>query len=211
MKDILGCVQYSTEQLEKNRKEFNVEGICNQKLHYMVNISDKIIEIMELINKGKYFTINKARQFGKSTTLFLLENELIIKGYVPISISFEGLNNEIFNNTELFISEFLNMIFENLEIIKCENLECINKNTNKIRTIPDLDRFITKICKKINKNIVLIIDEVDKNSNTELFLSFLGMLRNKYLSRNKQKDITFHSVILAGIYDVKNLKLKFQH
>jgi hypothetical protein len=34
------------------------------------------------------------------------------------------------------------------------------------------------------------------------------MLRDKYLARNANKDITFHSVILLGVYDVKNLKLK---
>lgn len=36
------------------------------------------------------------------------------------------------------------------------------------------------------------------------------MLRDKYLARNIGKDITFHSVILLGVYDVKNLKLKLR-
>jgi len=34
------------------------------------------------------------------------------------------------------------------------------------------------------------------------------MLRDKYLFRNAGKDYTFHSVILAGVYDVRNLKQK---
>ena len=55
-----------------------------------------------------------------------------------------------------------------------------------------------------------MIDEVDKSSNNQLFLSFLGMLRNKYLLRNEGKDCTFYSVILAGVHDVKNLKLKLR-
>jgi hypothetical protein len=53
-----------------------------------------------------------------------------------------------------------------------------------------------------------MIDEVDKSSNNQLFLSFLGMIRNKYLLRNTGKDYTFHSVILAGVHDVKTLKIK---
>ena len=54
-------------------------------------------------------------------------------------------------------------------------------------------------------------DEVDKSSDNQLFLNFLGMLRNRYLERNRQgMDYTFHSVILAGVYDVKNLKLKIR-
>lgn len=36
------------------------------------------------------------------------------------------------------------------------------------------------------------------------------MLRNKYLGREVGRDYTFKSVILAGVYDVKNLKLKFR-
>ena len=36
------------------------------------------------------------------------------------------------------------------------------------------------------------------------------MLRNKYLQRNVGKDFTFHSVILAGVHDVKTLKAKIR-
>lgn len=37
------------------------------------------------------------------------------------------------------------------------------------------------------------------------------MLRNKYLGREVGKDFTFKSVILAGVYDVKSLKLKIRN
>jgi len=60
------------------------------------------------------------------------------------------------------------------------------------------------------KEVILIIDEVDKSSNNQLFLSFIGMLRNKYLARETGKDFTFKSVILAGLYDVKSLRLKIR-
>ena len=43
-----------------------------------------------------------------------------------------------------------------------------------------------------------------------MFLHFIGMLRNKYLKRSEGRDKTFKSVILAGVYDVKNLKLKLR-
>ena len=53
-----------------------------------------------------------------------------------------------------------------------------------------------------------MIDEVDKSSDNQIFLSFLGLLREKYLRWQQGKDETFQSVILVGVYDVKNLKLK---
>ena len=59
--------------------------------------------------------------------------------------------------------------------------------------------------------MLLLIDEVDKSSNNQLFISFIGMLRELYLMRDKQgMDFTFHSVVLAGVYDIKNLKLKLR-
>ena len=58
--------------------------------------------------------------------------------------------------------------------------------------------------------MVLLIDEVDKSSNNQLFLDFLGMFRDKYLNREDPSDYTFHSVILAGLHDVKSLKTKIR-
>jgi hypothetical protein len=53
-----------------------------------------------------------------------------------------------------------------------------------------------------------MIDEVDKTSNNLVFLQFLCLLRKKFLARKEGMDYTFHSVILAGVYDIKNIKLK---
>ena len=76
----------------------------------------------------------------------------------------------------------------------------------EVTSLRALDDHITDMCE--GKNLVLMIDEVDKSSNNRLFLLFLGMLRAKYLLRQAGKDYTFHSVILAGVTDIKNLKLK---
>ena len=42
----------------------------------------------------------------------------------------------------------------------------------------------------------------------QVILNFLGMLRSKYLKRLDERDFTFKSVILVGVHDIKNLKLK---
>jgi hypothetical protein len=62
------------------------------------------------------------------------------------------------------------------------------------------------MCK--NKELVLMIDEVDRISNNRVFLHFLSMLRDKFLLSKNGKDYTFRSVILAGVYNIKNIKLK---
>ncbi|WP_367277916.1 AAA family ATPase, partial [Clostridium sp.] len=79
-----------------------------------------------------------------------------------------------------------------------------------VESFKDLSKALTKFILKSEKKVVLMIDEVDKSSNNQMFLSFLGMLRNKYLLRNEGLDYTFHSVILAGVHDVKTLKIKIR-
>ena len=51
-----------------------------------------------------------------------------------------------------------------------------------------------------------MIDEVDSASNNQVFLDFLAQLRAQYIERDIQP--TFRAVILAGVYDVKNLRRK---
>ncbi|MBP1591220.1 MAG: 9-O-acetyl-N-acetylneuraminate esterase, partial [Oscillospiraceae bacterium] len=58
--------------------------------------------------------------------------------------------------------------------------------------------------------VVLMIDEVDSASNNQVFLDFLAQLRDGYISRNTKGIPAFHSVILAGVNDVKHLKSKIR-
>ena len=57
-------------------KSFNTDGYCDPKLHYMVSLSDRLDEIKSMIDAGKYFTINRARQYGKTTILTALADFL---------------------------------------------------------------------------------------------------------------------------------------
>jgi len=72
-------------------KKFNVTGMCVPEEHYMVNLEEKLLQIMNLVHDANYFTINRARQFGKTTTLASLERLLSdTSDYICVSLSFEG-------------------------------------------------------------------------------------------------------------------------
>jgi hypothetical protein len=192
-------------------KEFNVTGTCIPNRHYMVDTSNKIKKIMKLVNNEKYFIINRPRQFGKTTTLFLLNTKLKQQeDYLPIKISFEGIGDLIFEDETRFSKGFLNIIKRTVELENKEIAVYIEVEREKVDSLDALSYFITELVKKVDKKVVLMIDEVDKSSNNQLFVSFLGMLRSKYLLRNEGLDYTFHSVILAGVHDVKTLKLKLR-
>jgi hypothetical protein len=190
-------------------KKFCITGTCVPEKNYMVDISDRIDRITkDYIEQGQYFTINRARQYGKTTTLFLLERKLR-EDYLVLSLSFEAAD-------EYF--ESLTSLAEGLVL---DIGECLREQNVAEKTVNDwisplsekfpmrsLGMKITSLCKSCGKKIVLMIDEVDKSSDNQIFLSFLGLLREKYLKWQQGKDSTFQSVVLAGVHDVKTLKLK---
>ena len=188
-------------------KKFNVTGLCVPKKHYMVDISGKIAQIRKLVDDELYFTINRARQYGKTTVLNQLKKNLLQDSdYICASLSFELMTTTAFDSESNFCDMFLRKLSEALELSNgCEEYSADWYNT-EVTSLSALSRHITKMCK--NKKLVLMIDEVDKSTNNRLFLHFLGMLRAKFLSRQADEDYTFHSVILAGVTDIKNLKLK---
>ena len=76
-------------------REFNVTGVCVPNMHYMVDISEKVEKVFRLVEGAKYFTINRGRQYGKTTTIDRLEKRLP-SGYICASISFQYSTDEMF-------------------------------------------------------------------------------------------------------------------
>lgn len=195
-------------------KVFNTTAVCVPSEHYMVNIDRRLEEIKSMVDAGKYFTINRARQFGKTTTLVAM-NGYLKDDYYIVMIDFQTFGSEDFK-TEIFFStafaesfkeslEFGNNLSENLEKA-LSNLEDASKKERF--TLRLLFKELKNICKAAERPIVLMIDEVDSASNNQVFIDFLGQLRAQYIARFQQP--AFQSVILAGVYDVKNLRQKIR-
>ncbi len=78
--------------LNISKREFNDTGLCIPGRHYMADTSQKVEDIIRLVEKGKYFTINRPRQFGKTTILSLLTNQLNERDdCVALEITFEEM------------------------------------------------------------------------------------------------------------------------
>ena len=101
------------------RKRFNTTGVCIPAKHYMVDISAKLDAILPMVADGDYFVINRPRQYGKTTTLFLLEQRLRQDAaYLPILISFEGISAAAYQDEQRFLEAWFaecSRIFSMLE------------------------------------------------------------------------------------------------
>lgn len=200
---------WSETQEGEEMRRFNTTGVCIPDKDFMVDINSKIDKVESMIDKGEYFIINRPRQYGKTTMLSQLSKRLQSK-YLVIRTSFEGLGDLIFKDEELFSSRILGIFSKALRFTDKEKSEQLKLISEGMKTLEDVSDGITEFTMNSGKKVILIIDEVDKSSNNQLFLSFLGMLRNKYLLSKDNLDYTFYSIVLTGIYDVKNLKLKLR-
>jgi Predicted AAA-ATPase len=190
-------------------KTFNVTGTCFPNEHYMADVSEKIVQVKKLIDTGKYFIINRPRQYGKTTTFNTLSE--ILKNsndYLVITISFEGIGDAVFLEEKKLSKIFIKLLHDMSKYYAPELTNWLKEAIERTDDLNTLSDTITELCEQTDKKVVLMIDEVDKSSNNQLFISFLAMLRNKYLTRHIIK--TFHSVVLAGVHDVKSLKLKLR-
>ena len=196
-------------------KVFNTTAVCIPEEHYMVDISGRLKEIKSLVDAGKYFTINRARQYGKTTTLRALYRYLQ-KEYYVVLLDFQTFDNDKFENGNVFSAAFINSFLRSLKRNTLSpELEDTIKNilhstdyTDKYFSLKELFEQLSDLCAAAEKKIVLMIDEVDSASNNQVFLDFLAQLRAQYIERDIQP--TFRSVILAGVYDVKNLRRKIR-
>lgn len=195
---------------------FNVNGDCRPKIHYMVNLAGRLQEIRRMVDRGDYFTINRARQYGKTTTLKALGRTLSVD-YIVISMDFQMLGASKFRDENTFSVAFARLFLRALESGGAEHaadheavrsLKAALQDRKDEIELFELFEYLSAICKELSKPVVLIIDEVDSATNNQVFLDFLAQLRRYYMDRDRTP--TFFSVILAGVYDVKNIQVKIR-
>ena len=210
-------------------KIFNVNGACIPDRHYMVNLDKRLEKIKTMVDAGDYFIINRARQYGKTTLLRALA-EFLKKDYYVVSMDFQRMSASKFRTENIFSVTFARDFIRLLESGNFGNTPGQSPNLKSGKSLSDEDMFammklqidtkrdelelyelfrlLTDICSNTSRPIVLIIDEVDSAANNQVFLDFLAQLRASYLDR----DISpaFQSVILAGVYDIRTMKLKLR-
>ncbi len=195
-------------------RHFNTEGVCRPEEHYMVRFDDRLTQIKtDLVDKRKYFVVNRGRQYGKTTTLNALERYLK-EEYIVLALDFQLMGTENFVDEAAFVRVFAGAVLEGLALAGADSRGDLRKTLEELTdkaagsSLNELFVRLSVMCRIAPKPMVLMIDEIDSASNHQVFLDFLAQIRGYYLKRDKVP--AFHSVILAGVYDIKNLKLKLR-
>ena len=195
-------------------REFNSTGLCVPERHYMVDISGRVAQVRAMVEKGDYFCINRARQYGKTTMLVALRR-VLAGDYAVASLDFQALSHADFTTEGTFVGAFAQTLLDNYEHelpeVACKALDDLAERDFAELTLRTLFRALRSWLKASKLPVVLIIDEVDSATNNQVFLDFLAQLRLQYLQReeNPARPV-FQSVILAGVTDVKHLKAKIR-
>ena len=142
------------------QKKFNITGTCRPNKHYMADIGNKLASTIELVENNEYFTINRPRQYGKTTMLYTLEAALMKRqDYVVFNISFEGIGDAIFNDEKVFVGGFVGLLLEQAEFFFPDLIPILTEKQQAVNNLDSLSKAITVILRQTEKKVVVLIDE----------------------------------------------------
>ena len=190
-------------------KFFNIAGPCNPAKHYMLPATERLPEIMRLVEREQYFAIHAARQSGKTTLLQGLVDDINASGErIALYFTVESVqaypdpHDGIFKIVECMRSDLLSHpLFS--ELVRDPS----SPTPKLLPQPPDLGvkLFLSLLAQKAVKPLVVFFDEVDGLTEGTA-LTFLRELRNGYITRN---TIPFPaSVAVVGMMDIRDMKAK---
>jgi hypothetical protein len=182
------------------KKWFNTAGPCQADIHYMLPASDRLPELVDLIDQRNYFVIHAPRQTGKTTTMMSLAQELTASGrYTSVMLSLEVgavFSDEVGAAELAILDEWKQSIRFRLpkELQPQQWLEAdagARIGTN-----------LSNWAEQSSRPLVVFLDEIDALRN-ETLISVLRQLRSGFPNRPQGFP---QSVALVGMRDVRDYK-----
>lgn len=131
--------------------------------------------------------------------------EYLKEDYIVLFMDFQEIGTEEFQSAAAFARAFGALVQKSVEFSGRKNNGNHGFQGDSLR---ELFVWLSGICADADQPVVLMIDEADSASNNQVFIDFLALLRRYYIDRDNSP--IFYSVILTGVYDIKNLKLKLR-
>jgi hypothetical protein len=188
------------------KKFFNIAGPCHPAKHYMLPAQGRCKGLKKLIDQEQYFVIHAARQTGKTTLLLDLAKELNDAGvYYALYCSLESVQG--IRDMERGIPAVVNALATEIEYSDLPERDSFAEKVNFSAFNVLLRRSLTDYCKKLDKPLVILFDEIDCLTE-ETLISFLRQLRDGYVNRNRIPFV--HSVGLIGMRNIRDYKAKIR-
>jgi hypothetical protein len=188
-------------------KFFNTAGPGKENLHYMLDPLRRVDydEIITLVDQEKYFVLHAPRQTGKTTSLLAMVKKINDEGrYYCVYINVESAQmarNDITKGMQAILSELGQRIKSSSG--DPEPYEWIASILEKDGALKALATMLTRVCLKLDRPLVLFIDEIDSLIGDTL-VSVLRQLRDSHDKRPEEAPI---SVILCGVRDVRDYRI----
>ncbi len=186
------------------KKYFNTTGFCNPQWHYTINpLRGLEKQIYDLIDNNQYFLIHASRQTGKTTLLHHLANQLNNEGkYIGLVFSVESAGYKSIS-VEDANQVFINSLYKSAE----SNLVKEYRPPSKEKYSTSMDTlysYLSDWSSSVNKQIVLLIDEID-SLHDDVLISVLRQLRNGFQLRPNNFP---SSIALIGLRDIREYREK---
>ncbi len=182
------------------KKWFNTAGPCQADIHYMLPASDRLPELVDLIDQRNYFVIHAPRQTGKTTAMMSLAQSLTASGrYNAVMVSAE-VGSAFPDEPEKAEQAILSAWRDAADFWLTDELKPPIHNPNQP---PQRIGNFLKVWSELSpRPLVIFIDEIDSLQNQTL-ITVLRQLRDGFPRRPQGFP---QSVALVGMRDVRDYK-----
>jgi hypothetical protein len=182
------------------RPSFNTAGPCVPGEHYMLPPSLRLGRVRELVDEGKYFTLQSGRQTGKTTSAqWLVDHYNAGERYRAIWVDIQAAREEP------DLAAAFRTVIGAFDVAVQQSLGDVGVPAELARSLDDprtvVLRYLRDLAARSPRPLVVLIDEADSLVGPAM-VSFLTQLRNGYIARSK---IPFpHSLALIGARSVRD-------
>ena len=161
-------------------------------------------EILSLIRQKRYFVLHAPRQTGKTSCMLALRDYLNKKGdYIAVYANVEGgqasrndVQSVVKSTVDTIAEQACGVLKSNLPLEVSESVEKIGKDSM-------LATFLRRLAQRIDRPLVLFIDEIDALVGDSL-VSILRQFRAGYPDRPNAFPQT---IVLCGVRDVRDYRI----
>ena len=191
---------------------FNIGGPCNPADNYMLSATERLPEVVSLINKKQYFVVHAPRQCGKTTAFQALADEINAKGEMAaLYCTVEAV--QTFSDPAVGIPQLAAVI---RDAVQCTAPNVFSGMTDAglKRLVGEVDlanvvkRTLNVLAEQLGKPLVIFFDEVDCLSDGTL-VSFLRQLRDGRITCKAPNSFPV-SIALIGLRNIRDYKMRIR-